>query len=628
MIESMWSSLPAPGMFVHALGLALLHSLWQCAAIGLIAWLALHALRNATPQARYAVVCAALAACVVWPAAQLAHALSAPHPILSAADPSTLGSADAQAAMKNALFPIDTDPLRSILSDAIPFDRMLPWIAALWAVGSGAMLLRLLAGLRWVARLRRSAQASDDPTWQRRLDGLAQRFGLPAVHLAVLDDASQISGPLSAGVLRPMVLMPAALLTRMPVEMIDALLAHELAHIRRHDYLVNLLQRIAEALLFHHPVVWWLSHRIRLERELVADALAAGVIGEPRRLAYALAELDRLAPLIPSLAQAAHGGHLMSRIQSLLRPQPRTPTAVIMIPAAGLALACAGVLAYAQTAQVRVPAIVTPKVSVGALSAASAGASASRPESIGTYALVDGDSDRLSMSGSTDEIDTIRAAQSRIDGDFLWFRRDGKAYVLRDPATLARIRATWTTGERRDAEMEALSAQMQARSDEIEAIGRRIETTAAAHEQSPAMRNAIDALHRLAERQGTLAQQQATLAMAMVADPSDEVAMAEAEGKIDALDAQMETLGAEMESLESVIEVESAKLEADLAPLAALEDEIEAATAPLDALGAKMQMLGSEQEAEMARIDREVRSIVDEAVAKGLAAPALDQGGK
>lgn len=627
MTESLWSSLPTPGVFVHALGIALLHSLWQCAGIGLIAWLALHALRSASPQARYAVACAALAACVLWPAAQLAHALSAPHPVLSSADPSTLGSEDAQAAMKNALFPIDANPLRSMLSNTIPLDRMLPWIATLWAVGSGAMLLRLLAGLRWVAGLGRSAQTSNDPTWQRRLDRLAQRFGLPVVRFVMLDDALRISGPLSAGVLRPMVLMPAALLARMPVEMIDALLAHELAHIRRHDYLINLLQRIAEALLFHHPAAWWLSHHIRLERELVADALAADVTGEPRRLAHALAELDRLTPTITPLAQAAHGGHLMSRIQSLLRPQPRASRTVVMIAAAGLVLACAGILAYAQSAQMStVPAIVAPKVAAGALPAASAVAATSRPDPIGTYALVDGDSDRLSMSGSTEEIDAIRAAQSRIDGDFLWFRRDGQAYVLRDPATLHRVRATWATGERRDDEMEALSAQMQARADEIEAISRRIDTTAAAHGQSPAMRNAVDAMHRLAERQGTLAQQQAKLATAMVADPADEVAMAKAESRIDALDAQMEALDAEMESLESVIEVESEKIEAGLAPLAALEEQIEVATAPLEALGTKLQRLGSEQEADMARIDREVRSIVDEAVAKGLATPALDQG--
>ena len=616
MTESFWFSLPVFESIVQALGLALLHSLWQCAAIGSIAWLALHALRNATPQARYAVACSALTACVLWPAAQLAYALSAALATLPATALPTLGSESAQTTTATGLLPLGR----------ISLDRMLPWAVALWAAGTCLMLARLLAGLSWVARLRRTAQAPHDPIWQRRLDRLAQRTGLSGIRLAVLDDTgSPIGGPLAAGIWRPIVLVPAALLARMPVEMLDALLAHELAHIRRHDYLVNLFQRVAEALLFHHPVVWWLSHRIRVEREFVADALAAEVTREPRQLARALAELDRLIPTIPSLAQAAQGGHLMSRIQNLLRPQPRASAGIVLLPVAGLALACIGVLAYAQSAQTRAPAAaaqnLTPKVTVGALSAASTAASAPRSEASGTYALIDGDSDRLSMSGSIDEVDAIRAAQSRIDGDFLWFRRDGKAYVLRDVATLDRVRKIWATGERRDGEMQALGARMQAHADEIEAISRRVDAAAIAHEQTPEMRSAIDALHRLAERQGTLARQQAALAPA---DPNDEIALAESEDKIAALDVQMEMLDAEMESIEDTIEAESEKIEARLAPLAALEGEIEAATAPLEALSAKMEALGTEQELEMAKIEEEVRRIVDEAFAQGLASPASD----
>lgn len=616
MTESLWFSLPAFESIVQSLGMALLHSLWQCTAIGSIAWLVLHALRNATPQARYAVACAALAACVLWPAAQLAYALSAALATLPATALPTLGNDAARTTAENGLLPLGR----------LSLDRMLPWVVALWAAGTCLMLARLLTGLSWVARLRRSAQTPGDPIWQRRLDRLAQRSGLSGIRLAVLDDnGSPIGGPLAAGIWRPMVLVPAALLARMPVEMLDALLAHELAHIRRHDYLVNLFQRIAEALLFHHPVVWWLSHRIRVEREFVADALAAEVTGEPRQLAHALAELARITPTIPPLAQAAHGGHLMSRIQNLLRPQPRTSAGIVLLPVAGLVLACIGVLAYAQSAQTRAPSAATQslsqKVTVGALTAASTAASAPRSESSGTYALVDGDSDRLSMSGSIDEVDAIRAAQSRIDGDFLWFRRDGKAYVLRDVATLDRVRRIWATGERRGSEMEALSAQIQAHANEVEAISRRIDTTTIAHEQTPAMRSAIDALHRLAERQGALARQQAALA---TADPNDERAIADSEEKIAALDVQMEALDAEMESLEDTIEAESEKIEASLAPLAAMEEEIEAATAPLEALSAKMEALGNEQEVEMAKIEQEVRRIVDDAFAQGLASPAAD----
>ena len=611
--------LPAFDPLVRALGLTLLHALWQCAAIGGLAWLALHALRNATARARYAVACIALSACVLWPAAQLSHALFAPLSKPSMATLSAVGRDIAHAPVSNGLLP--TGPLH--------IDGALPWVVALWAVGAALMLLRLAAGLRWVARLRLNACEAVDPAWQARLDRLAQRFGLSEIRLAVIDapHGSTIAGPLVAGIWRPMVLVPAALLAGMPVEMLEALLAHELAHIRRHDYLANMLQRIAEALLFYHPVVWWLSRRIRLEREFIADELAAAVTKEPRRLALALAELDRFSLPAPSLAQAAHGGHLMSRIQSLLRPQPRASAGIVLLPVAGLALACLGVVAYAQSAQTRAPAAVVPKITVGALTASGATAAArssAARDATETYALVDGDSDQLSISGSSDETDAIRAAKTRIDGDFLWLRRDGKAYVMRDPATLDRVRTAWSTQAHYAREMEALSAQMQARSEEMQALGQRVETAVTASQETPGMRKAIDALEAMAKRQGVLAEQQAALATTMASDPSDEKAMAEAERKIEALDAQMEALDAQMEMLQNAVESESEKMAAELAPVEALEREMEAASAPMEAIGAQMEALGREQEREMTRIDRDIRGIIDDAVAKGLASPVTD----
>lgn len=611
--------LPAFDPMVRALGLTLLHALWQCAVIGGLAWLALHALRNATARARYAVACAALASCVIWPAVRLAHALAAPLSPPATVTVSTVGRDIAHAPASNGMLPIG--PLH--------IDGALPWIVALWTIGAALMLLRLGVGLRWVARLQRSACEAADPAWQARLDRLAQRFDLSGIRLAVIDNhsGSPIAGPLVAGVWRPMVLVPAALLARMPVEMLEALLAHELAHIRRHDYLANMLQRIAEALLFYHPVVWWLSGRIRLEREFVADDLAAAVTREPRRLALALAALDRFSPPVPSLAQAAHGGHLMSRIQSLLRPQPRASAGVVLLPIAGIALACLGVVAYAQSAQTRAPAAVVPKITVGTLTASGAAAttrSSAARDTTETYALVDGDSDQLSISGSSDETDAIRAAKTRIDGDFLWLRRGGKAYVMRDPATLDRVRTAWSTQTRYAREMEALSAQMQTRSEQMQALGQRVEASAMASHETPGMRKAIDALEAMAKRQGALAEQQAALATTMAANSDDEKAMAEAERKIEALDAQMETLGAQMEVLQSAVESESEKMAAELAPVAALESEMEAASAPMEALGAQMEALGREQEREMTRIDRDIRGLIDEAVANGLASPIAD----
>ena len=104
---------------------------------------------------------------------------------------------------------------------------------------------------------------------------------------------------MTAGWFKPVLLVPANLVTGMPPDLLEALLAHELAHVRRHDYLVNLLQFAAEILLFFHPTVWWLSRRIRIERERIADDMAAALIGQPRRLALALNALSRDADAAP-----------------------------------------------------------------------------------------------------------------------------------------------------------------------------------------------------------------------------------------------------------------------------------------------------------------------------------------
>ena len=150
-----------------------------------------------------------------------------------------------------------------------------------------------------------------------------------------------LASPVTAGFWRPVVLVPAALVTGMPPQLLEALLAHELGHVRRHDYLVNLVQNVIEALLFYHPAVWWISRRIRHEREQIADDFAARRLGEPRRLARALSELERLQFSGHHLAQAAAGGDLTARIRRLVRPDPQALDWRAAIPVLGLVLACA-----------------------------------------------------------------------------------------------------------------------------------------------------------------------------------------------------------------------------------------------------------------------------------------------
>ena len=125
-------------------------------------------------------------------------------------------------------------------------------------------------GLVWVRRATggratpAQAGSAAERVWQSRLAQLAARCGIDrTVRLRIVDS---LASPVTAGFWRPVVLVPAALVTGMPPQLLEALLAHELGHVRRHDYLVNLVQNVIEALLFYHPAVWWISRRIRHER--------------------------------------------------------------------------------------------------------------------------------------------------------------------------------------------------------------------------------------------------------------------------------------------------------------------------------------------------------------------------
>lgn len=624
---------------VPALGMALLHFLWQGALIGLAAAALLSLLRNARPQARYAIACLALLACVLAPAWSVVQAL------VSAGVASMPAVAD-PIAFDSGLGMVPT-MARPVLSS--PPDALLPWVVLLWAAGAGLLSLRMAGGVLWIRRLRRDASTDHEGRWQACVDRLATRMGIARAVALRFTDAGD--SPLSAGWWRPVVLLPVAVAARMPASLLEALIAHELAHIRRHDYLVNLLQGAVEALLFYHPAVWWLSHRIRIERELVADDLAADALGERRRLALALSELDRLSaaqspfPIqLAHFAQAAHGGQLMSRIQQLVRPvRHRVPGGALVLPLLGLA--AAGIAFYAQAriddaspAFVRATqaAVVAQPIAVAQADTPAprvAPATAPAPEpapvarySIGDeegdgYALVRDGQEGFSMSGSSDDIEQIRTAQRSVDGDFLWFRRDGKAWIVRDAATLASAREAWGATDALNEQMQGLNARMQPHSARLEALGKQMEALsgAQAHE-SPEMRAASEQMKVLGEKMGALGERQAELATRMI--QADDAQRAQFESQMEALGAQMETLDAQMERHEAVMEAASERMEQQQAPMEALSREMEAASEPMEGIGEEMEALGGQIEREAKLADSEIRKLIDTAYQRGLASPA------
>jgi uncharacterized protein (TIGR03435 family) len=203
--------------------------------------------------------------------------------------------------------------------------KFLPWVVAIWLAGAISLWTRLIGGWVVAARMRSTLVRPAPSEWQRTLNQLKARVGVSRpVRLLV---SALVQAPAVVGWLRPVVLVPIGALAGLPSEQIEALLIHELAHIRRHDYLVNILQSIAEALLFYHPAVWWVSGHIRTERELCCDDIAVSLSGDVFTYALALAELESSRPAHLHAAIAANGGSLADRIGRLLgqsRPVSRT----------------------------------------------------------------------------------------------------------------------------------------------------------------------------------------------------------------------------------------------------------------------------------------------------------------
>ncbi len=316
---------------IDCVGWTLLHFAWQGVVIGCLTALLLTLMRNASPVARYNVACAGLLACVVWPAAELTLRLQG------------AGMITAQMQMADAVFSTAGAGPRGVVSW---LQGQMLWIVGLWAVCAGLLAARLGLGLLWIERSSRLPAA--DAALQAMVTRMAHGFGVARqVRLRIV---ATLDSPQTAGFWRPVILMPASLVTGMPPDLLEALLAHEMAHIRRFDYAVNVVQNVIEIALFYQPAVWWISRRIRAEREQIADDLAARHTGAPRTLARALSELERMQFSSHQLTLAANGGDLLARVKRLVRPDRQALNwTAAMIPAIGLLTACLSLYAHAVT---------------------------------------------------------------------------------------------------------------------------------------------------------------------------------------------------------------------------------------------------------------------------------------
>jgi len=310
---------------VQALGGALAHSIWQGAAAA--ALLALLLPRIRTASGRYWAAYCTLTGMFVAAAITFGFLLEPEHGLdmaQQALSPEVAGGGIGQslgifASLSSEMVPAEGQSLHWWDN----FENYYPFMAAGWLVGFTFFLLKLADGLFKIRQLRRRWVTPASADWQGRATVLTAQLGMRRP--VVLLESALATVPLAMGYFRPIVLFPFGLINQLTPEEVEAVLAHELAHIARRDWVLNLLQSFMETVFYYHPAAWWLSYLIRTEREQSCDDVAVMLTGN--RLAYAkallhLAEMPRKAT--PDLALSARGWSnsrplLLERVRRILQ---------------------------------------------------------------------------------------------------------------------------------------------------------------------------------------------------------------------------------------------------------------------------------------------------------------------
>lgn len=322
----------------QAAGWTLLHFIWQGFLIAIALSAALRFLRSHSAGARYLASCAALLVLLAAPIATFSYLVSDASSFnakerlkTTAAQTSeragALGSLNAagqsqllsQSASSSLLNQENASTLGRIEAQ---LDRAAPYLLLAWLAGVAFLFIRFIGGWRETRRLKREAGPML-AEWQMILDSLARRIRVSRP--VRLCESALVEVPTVIGWLRPLILFPAKALTGLEPQAVRALLAHELAHIRRYDYPVNILQSLVEILLFYHPAIWWVSRQVRVEREHACDDLALSLCnGDAVVYARALLSVEeiRVGGQSSALALGADGGSLIARVRRIASPRP------------------------------------------------------------------------------------------------------------------------------------------------------------------------------------------------------------------------------------------------------------------------------------------------------------------
>jgi uncharacterized protein involved in exopolysaccharide biosynthesis len=305
--------------FMHQVGWTLLHSLWQGALVGMVFVVLRFALRRCSANTRYLAGCLCLALLAAMPVVTLLKGLPSwpANGAMDAVMPALGGISVPGFSAASVGRPYGGNGMYLPVQRSADFlARLAPVLASVWVLGVAFFSVRLTRSCWSVGKIRTRDHEPTDAAWKETLDDLRRRLGVSRP--VRLLKSALVEVPTVIGWVRPVILLPAATVTGLTPGQLETILAHELAHVRRLDYVVNAFQCLVETLMFYHPVAWWISGCIREERENCCDDLVIKVCGDRLGYARALATLEGLRAELPEWAFAANGGSLLSRIRRLV----------------------------------------------------------------------------------------------------------------------------------------------------------------------------------------------------------------------------------------------------------------------------------------------------------------------
>lgn len=359
--------------WAERVGWTLLHSLWQIALLAIAYRLVSILLRNRPATVRYLISCVTLFSMLGFPlstfyllsqnAMRVSTDINNTPTIVSVSDDLPASSKVITESEKLIIDPqssvtqsssTDSDT-KTVSSADLPansfsdklFSLLRPWLplaTTVWLIGTLLFALRPLWGWLHVRRLKRHGLSPLSPQLRDLGASLAVRLGIKQGVQFL--QSSLVEVPTIVGCFSPIILFPASAITGLTVQELEMILAHELAHIRRHDYLINLAQTVIESLLFYHPGMWWISNQIRQEREHCCDDIAVALGKNCAVYVQALARLEQQRHETPAIVLTATGGLLISRVRRILE-QSKNEVGYVNITACLTGLVLIGLVATA-----------------------------------------------------------------------------------------------------------------------------------------------------------------------------------------------------------------------------------------------------------------------------------------